>query len=101
MAYVSLIRLTGTRDGLPTTSSCRLLRYGWAVLLVDLLAFSGEWPIAIKRLRLLADGLRDAIDLEVFEDVDAELAGGREVDVAIVVEISCDDLCPNAGCSID
>ncbi len=41
------------------------------------------------------------VDLEVFEDVDAEFFGAGEIDVTVVVEVRGDELRARAGRAVD
>ena len=42
-------------------------------------------------------GFGDVVDAEVFEEVDAQLAGDCDVEIAVVVEVFDDDLGSDAG----
>ncbi len=48
-----------------------------------------------------ADGLGRLVDLEIFEHVNAEFAGGGEVHVAVVIEVGGDELRADAGGAVD
>src|SRR5271168_1937806 len=74
---------------------------GGAVLLLDGDAFARERPILVEEEIVLAGLLGDAVDLQVFEEVDAGLAGGGEIEVTVAVEVLDDELGSTTSGSID
>ena len=77
--------------GHPVCCSVQELRFG-AVFLGDFLTFAGEGPLAIEGLLFFAHSLGHFVDLEIFEDMDAELSGAGDVEVSVLVEIGGDEL---------
>ena len=73
-----------------------------AVFLRNFLAFAGEWPVAIQLpLLSFAGGLGDLVDSKVLEEVNAGFASYRNVEVAVLIEVESEDLCANAGGTVD
>jgi hypothetical protein len=97
---ISVPRSENPDLGHPVCCSVQELRFG-AVFLGDFLTFAGEGPLTIEGLLFFADSLGDVVNLEVLEDVYAELSGAGDVDVSVLVEVGGDELGSGTGGSVD